>query len=40
MINRKDFGLNWNEVLEVGGLLVGNQVRIEIKAEGILEKVS
>ena len=36
-INRKDFGLNWNEVLEAGGLLVGEQVRIEIKAEGILE---
>jgi len=36
-INRKDFGLNWNEVLETGGLLVGDEVEIEIDAEGIVE---
>ena len=29
-INRKDFGLNWNVGLEAGGVLVGEQVNIEI----------
>jgi polyisoprenoid-binding protein YceI len=27
-INRKDFGLSWNTVLETGGVLVGEEVRI------------
>ncbi len=26
-INRKDFGLTWNQVLEAGGLLVGEEVK-------------
>jgi polyisoprenoid-binding protein YceI len=33
-INRKDFGLNWNETLETGGVLVGDEIEIEISAEG------
>ena len=36
-INRKDFGLNWNEALETGQLLVGEEVTITIEAEGILK---
>jgi polyisoprenoid-binding protein YceI len=32
-INRKDFGLNWNKALEAGGVLVGNDVSIDINAE-------
>jgi polyisoprenoid-binding protein YceI len=35
-INRKDYGLNWNEVLETGGLLVGDIITIRIDVEGIL----
>jgi polyisoprenoid-binding protein YceI len=35
-INRKDYGLNWNEVLETGGVLVGDEVEIRVDAEGIL----
>lgn len=27
-INRKDFGLNWNNTLEAGGVLVGEEVKI------------
>jgi polyisoprenoid-binding protein YceI len=27
-LNRKDFGLNWNAVLEAGGVLVGEEVKI------------
>lgn len=32
-INRKDFGLSWNETLETGGVLVGEEVEISIDAE-------
>ncbi|MEW8977652.1 MAG: YceI family protein [Symbiobacterium sp.] len=32
-INRKDFGLTWNAVLETGGVLVGDEVRIELQIE-------
>ena len=37
-INRKDFGLLWNETLETGGLLVGDTVKISIQLEGIAKK--
>lgn len=36
-INRKDFGLAWNQALETGQLLVGEEVMITIEAEGILQ---
>jgi polyisoprenoid-binding protein YceI len=32
-IDRKDFGLTWNQVLEAGGILVGDQVEITIEVE-------
>lgn len=32
-INRKDFGLTWNKALEAGGVLVGDEVTIEIEVE-------
>ena len=32
-INRKDFGLTWNVALETGGILVGENVTINIDAE-------
>jgi polyisoprenoid-binding protein YceI len=37
-IDRKDFGLSWNEILETGGVLVGDEVAIRIDAEGIIAK--
>ena len=37
-INRKDFGLGWNQKLETGGVLVGDQVKIIIEVEGLLEE--
>jgi polyisoprenoid-binding protein YceI len=33
VIDRRDFGLNWNQTLEAGGILVGNQVKITIDAQ-------
>jgi len=34
-INRKDFGLTYNAALETGGVLVGDEVRIELNVEGV-----
>lgn len=35
VINRKDWGLTWNQVLEFGALLVGEEVRFEIEVEAV-----
>jgi len=32
-INRKDFGLTWNKLLETGGVAVGDEVRIYLTVE-------
>jgi polyisoprenoid-binding protein YceI len=32
-INRKEFGLNWNAVLEAGGAVVADKVKVTIHAE-------
>ncbi|MFQ5435320.1 MAG: YceI family protein [Anaerolineae bacterium] len=32
-INRKDWELNWNQVLETGGFLVGDKINIDIEVE-------
>lgn len=32
-IDRTDFGLTWNQALETGGILVGNEIRIAIELE-------
>ncbi len=34
-IDRRDFGLTWNQALEAGGILVGNDVRISIEAQAV-----
>lgn len=37
-IDRKDFGLTWNELLETGQVLVGEEVFITIDVEGLLQQ--
>jgi polyisoprenoid-binding protein YceI len=37
-ISRKDFGLTWNQVLESGGVAVGDEVRIELNVEAVAQK--
>lgn len=37
-INRKDYGITWNKVLETGGVAVGEKVNLDIELEGILSK--
>jgi len=32
-LNRKEWGLNWNQALETGGVLVGEKINIEIELE-------
>lgn len=36
-INREDWGLTWNMILEAGGLLVSKEIRLEIDIELILQ---
>jgi polyisoprenoid-binding protein YceI len=39
-LDRKDFGLNWNQVLEAGGFLVGERIDIEIDIEAVKQTVA
>lgn len=32
-LNRKDFGLNWNSALEAGGVMVGNEIKINAEVQ-------
>jgi polyisoprenoid-binding protein YceI len=32
-INRRDFGLTWNQLLETGGVLVGDEVKVALDVE-------
>jgi polyisoprenoid-binding protein YceI len=34
-INRRDFGLTWNQALEAGGMLVGDTVAIQLEVQAI-----
>jgi len=34
-VNRKDYGMKFNAVMETGGLMVGDEVTIEINAEAV-----
>lgn len=36
-INRKDFGIEYNAILETGGVMVGDKVTIEIDVEATLQ---
>ena len=34
-IDRRDWGLKWNQALETGGILVANEVRIELEVQAV-----
>lgn len=34
-IDRRDFGLAWNQVLEAGGVLVGERIDIEVEVQAV-----
>jgi len=35
VLNRKDFGMTYNKILDQGGLMLGEEVTIEIEIEAI-----
>jgi polyisoprenoid-binding protein YceI len=37
-INRHDFGLSYNRVIEAGALVVGDEVEITLEIEGVKNK--
>ena len=37
-LNRKEFGVNWNAILDRGGVAVGDDVEITLDAEAILDQ--
>jgi polyisoprenoid-binding protein YceI len=39
-LNRKDFGLTWNQALETGGVLVADRVDVEIELQAIKQAAS
>ncbi|MFW6205953.1 MAG: YceI family protein [Gemmatimonadota bacterium] len=36
-IDRREFGLEWNQALETGGVLVGHEVKIHLEAQAVLD---
>ena len=32
-VNRKDYGMTWNEIVEAGGVLVGDEIEITLDIE-------
>jgi len=37
-VNRLDYGVNWNAALEAGGMTLGNDVKIELDIQVVLQK--
>ncbi len=34
-IDRREFGLTWNQALETGGILVGNEIKISLEVQAV-----
>ncbi len=34
-IDRRDFGLTWNQALETGGVLVGHEIKIDLQVQAV-----
>lgn len=34
-LDRRDFGLTWNQTLETGGVLVGNEIRVHLDIQAV-----
>ena len=39
-IERKEFGLTWNQLLEAGGVVVGDRINIELEVEAVRQVVA
>jgi len=40
VLNRRDFGLTWNQALETGGALLGNKVKIALEISAVKRDVA
>ncbi|SDZ81014.1 Polyisoprenoid-binding protein YceI [Desulfuromusa kysingii] len=40
MLNRKDFGLNWNKLTETGSVIVGDEIQIGLEIEAMIKPES
>jgi len=40
VLNRRDFGLTWNQALETGGALLGNKVKIALEISAVRNEVA
>jgi polyisoprenoid-binding protein YceI len=36
-VDRREFGLTWNQLLETGGVLVGDKIEVEIEVEAVAQ---
>ena len=34
-LDRRDFGLTWNQVLEAGGFVVGDRIKVTLRVQGV-----
>ena len=39
-LDRRDFGLTWNQALETGGVLVGDRVELEVEVEAVRQSAT
>jgi polyisoprenoid-binding protein YceI len=39
-VDRKQFGLTWNQALETGGVMVGDKIEIEIEIEAVRQEAA
>lgn len=39
-LDRRDFGLTWNQTLEAGGFLVGHELAVEIEVQAVKEEAA
>jgi polyisoprenoid-binding protein YceI len=37
-IDRREFGLEWNQALETGGVLVGHEIKITLEIQAVQEE--
>ena len=37
-IDRRDWGLTWNQALETGGILVSNEIKINLEVQAVLQE--
>jgi polyisoprenoid-binding protein YceI len=37
-LDRKDYGINWNQALDQGGFVLGDEVKVLVNLETVLKK--